>query len=427
MRRSDPVQEFLDGVLVPEYQAKLRRYLVGRGRRFDFGRLFASGHARTGNAREECAGNQQGLNRRPTEDTTFHVDDADGAASPVKLGEIVSRGLKTVSVVVVHTGSVAQLRQCLLALSYQNYPETFLEVIVVGNSDDKAGALAQLEFPFIKLECELKTESAPAKNKGAAVAEGQMIAFLHSDCRPDENWIAKAMATAETQDFESVIACNVRPDVTKTRSVAVQWYEAIRSCCKRQYVKGSQACSATGMIVPRNIWIRVGLFDNIAEAGCEDDEWFARASRRGVRFTYAPEAIVTQSLNRSWAELKRKSEGLARGELRLYVATKHGNKRVLRFRALRNSYTMRWLCELAAVIRDQTVPWRHRFGVATAATLVWFWSLAETKRCLRAQLRLRAQSRIARRNKSDRSLRPPGAKEGRRAAAWPSPEKPRYV
>ncbi|MEM7363062.1 MAG: glycosyltransferase [Pseudomonadota bacterium] len=88
-------------------------------------------------------------------------------------------------------------RDALIGLAAQSLPISDFEVVVVdnGSTDDSADRLRELDWPF---RCRIVDNPspghgpAPARNYGVSVAEGELIAFLDSDCRPDPNWLKVA-------------------------------------------------------------------------------------------------------------------------------------------------------------------------------------------------------------------------------------------
>lgn len=294
---------------------------------------------------------------------------------------IVPSKTKSVSVVIPHAGSLAQLRKTLRALSHQNYPRSFVEVIVVENSDYSTAAAAVTDFPFIKLTRELKRGPAAARNKGAAIAQGDIIAFLDSDCCPAGDWIEQGVATVEQHNLNCVVACNIKPGLNHQGSAGVRWYEAITFHEQKHYVEKEKACITGGMFVPKQVWLSVGPFDeDFPEAACEDWDWSTRASGSGVPITYAAAAVVTHPVHCSWSELRAKSLRLARGEILL--ARKNQNTKLLRFGSAFLAYTKRLRQNLRSALSDQRVPFHLRVFVALAATRVWYWSVRETHRAL---------------------------------------------
>jgi len=290
---------------------------------------------------------------------------------------------RRVSVVVPHAGKIGQLRTCLHSLLHQSYARAILEIIVVENFERDIRAELVREFPSVTVTREAKPGAAAARNYGAALAQGDIIAFLDSDCRPARDWLENAVEVSLQHGEECIVACNLKPGKRQSGVAGVQWYEAIAFRKWKAYGDQALQCSTRGVIVPRHVWHAIGPFDeDFLEAGCEDREWLARASSRKIGIVRAPDAIVVHPVHGTWHGLRAKTRRLARGELRLLK--KCGGKDPQRFRPLVSAHTKRLKRDLATAIREERIPLRFRLDVAVAAACVWYWSLTETRKQLRA-------------------------------------------
>jgi GT2 family glycosyltransferase len=311
-------------------------------------------------------------------DSFFGLGHAGDATHRFQGDELTPTENVTVSVVIPHAGTIAQLRSCLRALAEQSYPRTFVEVIVVDNAEQSVTAPVLVEFPFITLTRERKRGPAAARNKGAAISRGDILAFLDSDCRPAGNWLEKAVELARKEKLKSVVACNVKPWGPQWGSAGVKWYQALVYHNQKGFVETAQACITGGMLVPRNIWVSVGQFDEgFPDAACEDWEWSTRASSQGVRIVYAPLAVVSHPVHTKWQDLRIKARRLVRGELLL--ARKRGRVSELTSGAQHAAYFQRLRAELRRIRSNRQMrPW-VKLVVALVACAVWFWNTTEVR------------------------------------------------
>ena len=107
-----------------------------------------------------------------------------------------------VSVVVPHYHDLARLGLCLDALVRQNYAADRVEIIVADNGSP-AGEAAVREAIAGRARLVLAPEkgAGPARNAGAAAAEGEVLAFTDADCVPEPGWLAAGVAALAGADL----------------------------------------------------------------------------------------------------------------------------------------------------------------------------------------------------------------------------------
>lgn len=94
-----------------------------------------------------------------------------------------------VSVVVCTYNRKNLLKSCLNSIYAQNYWKSKFEVIIIdGGSTDGTEELCK-QFPNIRFFVERKHGLAYARNKGAELAKGSIIAYTDDDCIADKNWL----------------------------------------------------------------------------------------------------------------------------------------------------------------------------------------------------------------------------------------------
>lgn len=99
-----------------------------------------------------------------------------------------------VSVVVCTYNRKTLLKSCLNSIYKQDYPKSNFEVIVIdGGSTDETRELCK-EFPEIRFITERKHGLAYARNKGAALAQGYIVAYTDDDCVVDRHWLKHLVA-----------------------------------------------------------------------------------------------------------------------------------------------------------------------------------------------------------------------------------------
>lgn len=99
-----------------------------------------------------------------------------------------------VSVIVCTYNRKNLLKSCLNSIYAQDYPKSNFEVIIVdGGSTDGTAELCE-EFPQIRFITESRFGLAYARNKGAELAQGSIVAYTDDDCLVDKQWLTNLIA-----------------------------------------------------------------------------------------------------------------------------------------------------------------------------------------------------------------------------------------
>lgn len=91
-----------------------------------------------------------------------------------------------VSIIVPAYNAAATLAECLQACLDQTHPATEVILVDDGSTDDTATVARSFPVTYIRQE---NRGPAAARNHGARVARGEILAFTDADCVPDSDWI----------------------------------------------------------------------------------------------------------------------------------------------------------------------------------------------------------------------------------------------
>lgn len=191
-----------------------------------------------------------------------------------------------VSVIVPARDAARTLQACLDGLTAQDLEEPF-EVIVVDNgSEDGTGAIAERHRVVTRVLRRARGEGpGAARNDGAAVARGEVVAFTDADCVPAPGWLREGLEAMEGADL-------VQGRVTPPDGARVGPFD------RTLWVTFETGLYETANLFVARPWIeRAGGFRDFVDTRRErpfgEDAWFAwRARRLGARTRFADRAVV---------------------------------------------------------------------------------------------------------------------------------------
>jgi len=211
----------------------------------------------------------------------------------------------TISVVLCSRDRPAQLRRCLESLSRLDDDDH--EVVVVDNNP--VPSLDPTELPSrARLVHEPRRGLDIARNRGAAEARGEVVAYVDDDCEVDPHWLS-ALRRAFADDAVGLVTGRVRP--ASLERPTHRWFESYfgfdRGLVRRRFTPWDDrpwyplwtGLLGTGcnMALRRPVLLELGGFDERFDVGSSiggggDLDLFARALRRGTIAEYAPDALV---------------------------------------------------------------------------------------------------------------------------------------
>lgn len=253
-----------------------------------------------------------------------------------------------VSVVIPHLNEAENLRRCLQSLAAQRTEGIPFEVIVVDNGSRDMPQTVCAEFPGVRLELEPVPGPGPARNRGASLARGEIIAFIDADCVADPGWMRSIASTMRERPDIDLVGGDIGILMTDAnRPTSIEAYESIYSYRAREYVEKHGFAATGNMAVRTDVFRSVGPFGGITTM--EDTEWGQRATSSGHSIKFLPDAKVFTPSCKSFEEL----------------AVRWDRHVAHEFRKVGSSYAakMRWLV----------------YGAAIAAS-----PIAECAKCLRS-------------------------------------------
>ncbi|MBE7184193.1 MAG: glycosyltransferase family 2 protein [Methylobacterium mesophilicum] len=209
------------------------------------------------------------------------------------------------SVIIPHLNEPDELRRCLAALAAQRTDDLAFEVIVADNGSREPPDDVCALFPGTRLEIERTPGPGPARNRGAGAARAPLLAFIDADCVAAPGWIRNMVSFMRRHAEVDFAAGGIGIEPADPgRLTAVEAYESVFSYQTRRYAEKMGFAATGNMVVRADVFRRVGPFGGIKEM--EDTEWGQRATRRGFRVAFVPDAPVTTPSCKSFTELARR-------------------------------------------------------------------------------------------------------------------------
>ena len=197
------------------------------------------------------------------------------------------------SVVVPAYNAQTTIGQCIEALLEQDLPTEQYEVIVVDNaSTDRTPEIIR-SYERVKYQREATQGPAAARNRGVAIAQGDVIAFTDADCVPLPQWLRSIVAPIDQGNLD-VCGGEVEPTSTDTEieRFGEVWFWPIERILSGELFHKPYVITANAAY-RRAVIDQVGAFDpRFPVAGYEDTELGWRSHDAGARFGYVPEAVV---------------------------------------------------------------------------------------------------------------------------------------
>lgn len=198
----------------------------------------------------------------------------------------------TFSIIVPTFNRLPALQQCLISLCELDYPPESFEIIVVDDGcDPEVPDLQNQGRIRIRKLRQANAGPGAARNSGAAIAEGEFLAFTDDDCRPGKEWL-RGFAQACRQNPGAGIGGRTLNGFGEN-----VWSEAsqtVQDVMHRHFNDGSGKCiffPSNNLCFPRRDFLQMGGF-NEAFRTSEDRELCDRWIAAGKELVYSEEALI---------------------------------------------------------------------------------------------------------------------------------------
>lgn len=215
-----------------------------------------------------------------------------------------------VSVIVPVFNDEKRIGVLIESLLKQDYPKERYEVIIVDNgSVDHSKEVVQ-KYPVVFLEENDTQSSYAARNKGIAKAQGEILAFIDSDCVADIQWIKEGVQVIQTQGVD--MAGGQVEFFFSEKQSAAEIYDSMTSMRNELYIAQVGGATTANLFVKAKLFKEFGLFPAVKSGG--DLQWTGARTKQGCRIAFASKAVVHHPA-RNLNELLKKALRVGKGSM----------------------------------------------------------------------------------------------------------------
>jgi GT2 family glycosyltransferase/thioredoxin-like negative regulator of GroEL len=218
----------------------------------------------------------------------------------------LKKGKLRCSIIIPLFNQVEYTKQCLEAL-IQNTPDELYEVIIVDNAstDGTKEFLKSLEGDVKIITNKENLGFAKACNQGAKTAQGGYLVFLNNDTKVLPGWLDELVKCAREDKKRAVVGAKLLyPDDTiQHAGVAITdsphpifpyhiHHKKPSNAPEVNVMREYQAVTGACMLVRKDLFEKMGGFDEDFLNGYEDVDLCFRIRENGYKIIYCPESIV---------------------------------------------------------------------------------------------------------------------------------------
>jgi glycosyltransferase involved in cell wall biosynthesis len=224
--------------------------------------------------------------------------------------------LPKISVVVCSYNGAATLDGCLCSLMELDYPD--YEVILVddGSTDETPEIAAR--YPQVIVHRQRNLGLSAARNAGAELAQGEIVAYTDSDCVTDPDWLYYLALGMQDQGMDAIGGPNIPPpdDGWVARCVAASPGGPSHVMIDDRLAEHIPGCN---MAFRRDHLLALGGFDPQFRQAGDDVDLCWRWLDAGLKIGYAPTALVWHHRRNTVSAYLKQQKGYGRAEAMLML------------------------------------------------------------------------------------------------------------
>lgn len=194
-----------------------------------------------------------------------------------------------VSIIVPFFNEEECLAYCLDSLLRMDYPTSRREIIVVDNNSTDSSARIAQSYP-VHYIFEPTPGPSAARNRGAKVAGGEILAFIDADCLVDENWLQEIVQAFARNEVDAVMG--LREGIN--RNIWAEFRERQHQIFLTKAKEGAEdlhEATTDNLAIRKKVFIENGGFEE-SFTRAQDTDFSIRLHSRGHKMILAPRARV---------------------------------------------------------------------------------------------------------------------------------------
>ncbi len=220
--------------------------------------------------------------------------------------------LNSVSVIICTRNGGSRIGACLRAVGKMT-GGGFETIVVDDGSEDGTADQVEKHFPWVRLIRLEPCGLSAARNAGAEVAAGEILAFTDDDCEPDEEWIARIRPIFQDGRYDAACGPNLPP---KARTWEEGVVRAAPGAPSHVMLDDEEAEHLPGcnLVVTKEAFDRVAGFDRQFRTAGDDVDFCWRLRDSGFHLGFVPGAFVWHWRRPSVLAFLRQQLGYGRAE-----------------------------------------------------------------------------------------------------------------
>lgn len=299
------------------------------------------------------------------------------------------------SVIIPNWNGKNLLTECLVSLGEQVF--TDFEIIVVDNASTD-GSIEYIEQNFLNVTLVKLNKNvgfAKAINRGVKKALGEYVVFLNNDTKVDKLWLKELVKTADDHPEVASVGSKVLnffdPKIIDGVGILINEVGQAKSLGWQeenlgQYEKDQYVFGVTGGagLFKKDIFIKVGMFDEHYFMYSEEVDWAFRAQFLGYKSIYCSKAVVLHKHKSTAKKLPQHLEYWQFKNMTQTIIKDFPTKILLK--------KWRWLKIL--LVHFNTIFYQVKNGFFWPPLLTEIWLMINLPRLLKARFEIQSTKKI---------------------------------